>query len=68
MQIGLDPGRTTQAPDDRLFAELNNIDALLVPLCPITTSRVAIADTFGTDLEKRRTVRLSRCWEMRLKS
>jgi hypothetical protein len=67
VQIGLDPGRTTQAPDDRLFAELNTIDALLVPLCPITSSRIAIADTFGTDLEKRRTVRLSRCWEMRLK-
>lgn len=67
VQIGLDPGRTTQAPDARLFVELNNVDAVLVPLCPVTTSRVAIATTFGNDLERRRSVRLSQCWEMRLK-
>jgi hypothetical protein len=67
VQIGLDPGRTTQAPDDRLFAELNSVDAILVPLCPITASRMAIAATFGTDLERRRSVRLSPCWEMRLR-
>lgn len=67
VQIGHDPGRTTQAPDERMYTALKSVDAILVPLCPLVTSRNAIFDTFDTALEGRTMVQLSRCWQMWLK-
>lgn len=65
--IGVDPGRTTPEIDPPTLESLNQVDAILVPKCPLTTARDTIATHFSEALRGRRLVALAPCWDMYLK-
>lgn len=65
--IGIDPGRSTPAIDQKTLEGLAEADAILQPKCPPTTARAAIAEHFAEALKGRRLVALAPCWDMYLK-
>ena len=50
-QIGLDPFRTMTKSDAKLIQALKSTDAILAPLCPITTAREAIRANYQEALQ-----------------
>jgi hypothetical protein len=68
LSIGNDPDRTLAQLGARAIAEINSADAILVPLCPLTTARTTIFSAYGRHLKDRRVVSLTPCFNMLLKS
>lgn len=67
VQIGLDPFRTMAEISDKTREALMATDAILAPLCPITTARVAIRANYKKALKGRVSIALNPCWELLLK-
>jgi hypothetical protein len=67
VSIGLTPGRTDPADEPGTLAALAATDAILMPKCPPTPARAAIAAHFATSLQGRTLVALAPCWDMYLK-
>ncbi|MFM9975827.1 MAG: hypothetical protein ACKVON_14790 [Beijerinckiaceae bacterium] len=67
LSIGNDPDRTLIELDARAIAEVNSADAILIPLCPLTTARTAILAAYEKHLHNRRSVSLSPCFKMLLR-
>jgi hypothetical protein len=67
MSIGNDPERTLMKLNDRARAEIASADAILLPKCPVTQSRIAIANTYAPSLAGRRLVELTPCFQMLVK-
>lgn len=65
--IGIDPTRSMPDVSPRMLAELARTDAVLMPKCPPTTARQAIAEHFAPALAGRRLVALAPCWDMYLR-
>jgi hypothetical protein len=64
MSIGNDPERTLMKLDERAKAEIASADAVLLPLCPVLNSRIAIANAYAPSLQGRRLVALTPCFNM----
>jgi hypothetical protein len=64
MSIGNDPTRTLMKLNPRATAEIRRSDAILLPKCPPTDARNAIADAYSFALEGRRVVALTPCFTM----
>jgi hypothetical protein len=67
MSIGNDPERTLMKLNDRARAEIASAEAILLPKCPVTQARNAIADTYAPSLQGRRLVALTPCFQMLVK-
>ncbi|MGL4637928.1 MAG: hypothetical protein ACRCWF_18255 [Beijerinckiaceae bacterium] len=67
ISIGNDPTRTLVTPDKRDMDEMRSADAILLPLCPVTEARIAIANIYKPATESRRIVPLTPCFDMLLK-
>ncbi|PZU94344.1 MAG: hypothetical protein DI527_03925 [Chelatococcus sp.] len=65
--VGIDPTRSMPDVSPRMLAELARTDAVLMPKCPPTTARQAIAEHFAPALAGRRLVALAPCWDMYLR-
>jgi hypothetical protein len=64
LSIGNDPERTLMKLDARAKAEIASADAVLLPLCPVLNSRIAIANAYAPLLQGRRLVALTPCFNM----
>ena len=64
MSIGNDPTRTLMKLNVRADAEIRRADAILLPKCPPTDARNAIASAYDFALEGRRVVALTPCFTM----
>ncbi len=64
MSIGNDPTRTLMKLNARAEAEIRRADAILLPKCPPTDARNAIASAYTFALEGRRVVALTPCFTM----
>jgi hypothetical protein len=67
LSIGNDPTRTLVAPDKRDMDEMMAADAILLPLCPVTEARLAIARIYAPALADRRSIAITPCFDMLLK-
>ncbi len=67
LSIGNDPTRTLVTPDKRDMDEMMAADAILLPLCPVTEARLAIAGIYQPALATRRSIPLTPCFDMLLK-
>jgi hypothetical protein len=67
MSIGNDPERTLMKLHERAVAEIASADAILLPKCPVTQARNAIAEAYAPSLAGRRTVALTSCFQMLVK-
>jgi hypothetical protein len=67
MSIGNDPDRTLMKLHERAIREIASADAILLPKCPVTQARNAIADTYAPSLQGRRLVALTPCFQMLVK-
>jgi hypothetical protein len=67
MSIGNDPDRTLMKLHERAIREIADADAILLPKCPVTYSRNAIADAYAPSLAGRRLVALTPCFQMLVK-
>jgi hypothetical protein len=67
LSIGNDPARTLMTLDDRAKAEIASADAILLPKCPVTHARNAIADAYAPTLAGRKVVALTPCFQMLVK-
>jgi hypothetical protein len=68
LSIGNDPERTLAKLGAHVIAEVKSADAILVPLCPPTTARNTIFSAYARELEGRRTVALTPCFNMLVKN
>ncbi|WP_371929477.1 hypothetical protein [Phyllobacterium sp. 21LDTY02-6] len=68
IQIGADPFRTVAGLSAMEEASVRATDGILRPLCPITHSRMRLAETYESALAGRRVVKLNECWELLLRS
>jgi hypothetical protein len=64
LSIGNDPDRTLAKLGTHVIEDVRQSDAILVPLCPVTTARQAIFDAYVKQLDGRRLVTLSPCFKM----
>jgi hypothetical protein len=67
LSIGNDPTRTLAKLGAHAVAEIASADAILVPLCPVTEARNAIAAAYAPSLAGRRLVALTPCFNMLVK-
>lgn len=67
MSIGNDPERTLAKLGAHAIAEIASADAILLPKCPVTQSRNAIANAYAPSLKGRRLVALTPCFDMLVK-
>jgi hypothetical protein len=67
MSIGNDPDRTLMKLHERAIQEIASADAILLPKCPVTQSRNAIAEAYAPSLAGRRLVALTPCFQMLVK-
>ena len=67
LSIGNDPTRTLATIGARVIAEIASADAILLPLCPVTEARNAIANAYAPSLSGRRLVNLTPCYMMLVK-
>jgi hypothetical protein len=67
MSIGNDPDRTLMKLHERAIREIATADAILLPKCPVTQARNAIADAYAPSLAGRRIVALTPCFQMLVK-
>jgi hypothetical protein len=67
MSIGNDPDRTLMKLHERAIREIASADAILLPKCPVTQARNAIAETYAPSLAGRRLVALTPCFQMLVK-
>jgi hypothetical protein len=68
MSIGNDPTRTLAKLGAHAIAEIASADAILLPLCPVTEARNAIAQAYAPSLAGRRLVALTPCFNMLVKN
>jgi hypothetical protein len=67
MSIGNDPTRTLAKLGAHAIAEIASTDAILLPLCPVTEARNAIAQAYAPSLAGRRLIALTPCFNMLVK-
>jgi hypothetical protein len=67
MSIGNDPTRTLAKLGAHAIAEIASAEAILLPLCPVTEARNAIAQAYAPSLAGRRLVALTPCFNMLVK-
>ncbi len=67
MSIGNDPTRTLAKLGAHVISEIASADAILLPLCPVTEARNAIAQAYAPSLAGRRLVALTPCFNMLVK-
>jgi hypothetical protein len=67
LSIGNDPSRTLAKLGAHAIAEIASADAILIPLCPVTEARNAIAEAYAPSLAGRRLVALTPCFNMLVK-
>ncbi len=67
MSIGNDPDRTLMKLNERSIKEIASADAILLPKCPVTQARNAIANVYTPSLAGRRLVALTPCFQMLVK-
>ena len=67
VQIGLDAFRTMGSLSDETREAIENTDAVLEPLCPVTGGRAEIARLFAPALAGHESVSLDRCWTLYVK-
>ena len=65
--VGYDPERTPPGTYSLALREISKADAILLPLCPVITSRNAIAEAYAPALEGRKRIALTPCFDMLLK-
>ncbi|MGL4438541.1 MAG: hypothetical protein ACRCUE_04660 [Bosea sp. (in: a-proteobacteria)] len=69
VSVANDPDRTYPVRiRDKVARELASMDALLIPRCPVTPARLSILKAAEPALASRQIVRLSRCWDIAIKS
>lgn len=69
VSVANDPDRTYPVRiREKVARELASMDALLIPRCPITPARLSILKAAEPALASRSIVRLSRCWDIAVKS
>ncbi len=68
ISIGNDPDRTLVQLGAHAIAEIEGADAVLIPLCPLTTARSTIFNVYSRHLKDRRIVALTPCFNMLLKN
>lgn len=69
VSVANDPDRTYPVRiRDKVARELSAMDALLIPRCPVTPARLSILKVAETALASRQIVRLSRCWDIAIKT
>jgi hypothetical protein len=64
MSIGNDPERTLAKLGPQALAEIASAEAILLPKCPVTAPRTAIANAYAPSLAGRRLVALTPCFDM----
>jgi hypothetical protein len=67
MSIGNDPTRTLAKLGAHAIAEIASADAILLPQCPVTEARNAIANAYAPSLQGRRVVAITPCFKMLVK-
>jgi hypothetical protein len=69
VSVANDPDRTYPVRiREKVARELASMDALLIPRCPITPARLSILKAAEPALAGRQIVRLSRCWDIAVKT
>lgn len=69
VSVANDPDRTYPVRiREKVARELASMDALLIPRCPITPARLSILKAAEPALASRQIIRLSRCWDIALKT
>lgn len=66
--IGVVPSRNLPKLTEKTLASLAETDAILVPKCPETPARTALARHYAPSLADRRHIVLSTCWDMYLRA
>lgn len=69
VSVANDPDRTYPVRiREKVAVELASMDALLIPRCPITPARLSILKAAEPALASRTIMKLSRCWDIAIKS
>jgi hypothetical protein len=69
VSVANDPDRTYPLRiRGKVAAELAEMDALLIPRCPVTPARLSILKAAEPALANRQILRLSRCWDIAVKA
>jgi hypothetical protein len=67
LSIGNDPTRTLARLGSQAMAEMASVDAILLPLCPVTEARNMIAAAYAPAMAGRKRVALTPCFDMLVK-